>query len=621
MRRVGRAVVAMTVVLGGLCSVSASAGGKSHGQALRAQLKYPATFKAFDFANPAAPKGGILTLALFGSFDTLNPYSDKGMSPGLIALADVFETLMAKSYDEPFAQYGLLAQQVEVAADEMSTTFHLNPAAQFSDGKPVTGDDVVFSFKTLTSEKSRPFFKMYYADVKDVVAVNKTTVKFLFARKNAELPLILGELPILPKHVYGEKGKNFSTDFVGVAVGSGPYVIKEFEYSKFIKAERNPSYWGAGLPVNAGRYNFNTLVMKYFKDPNVLVEGYKAGEFDFMTVNSSKAWAKDFEGEKFTKNWVLKKFWPHSQTQGMQGFLMNTRRPVFQDRYVRKALALALDFDWMNKSLFFGQYTAQASYFDNSELAAKGLPSPEELKLLEPLRSKLPEELFTEPMGKPLGSGLDARGRLEAARKLLEKAGYKIQGNTLVGKDGKPFEFTLLLGDSMWQRIAEPYTKALSRLGIKATVKLEDDAIYQRRIESFDFDMIVDDFGQSESPGNEQRDMWSSTAADTKASRNTAGIKDSAIDALIDKVIRAGSRADLVTAVRALDRALWFGSYMVPHWYVAGYRVTYANKFSLPEKMPLYFGAQNYFTSFGWLDAAKEDALKTAVKSGKALAK
>jgi microcin C transport system substrate-binding protein len=575
--------------------------------AMRAKPKYGKNFTHFEFANPNAPKGGTLTLASQDAFDTLNPFGSKGTTTAMITFANIFETLMTSSLDEPFSQYGLLAETVEVGSDGLSVTFNLNPKAQWSDGKPVTADDVLFSYEILTSEKSKPFYRSYYADVKSIQKTGERRVTFTFKQKNAELHMILGQLPVLPKHFYGEG--DFNKDFVRKVMGSGPYVIKDFEFNKIVRAERNPNYWGRDLAVNKGRFNFDAIVLKSFKNADVMLMGLKSGDFDFQSIASSKQWAVDVTGDRFDKQCLVKNLLTHKQTQGMQGFAFNIRRQQFQDRRVRKALALALDFNWMNSTLFYKQYSPHASYFDNSDLAARGLPSSDELKLLNPLKGKIPDEVFTqEPQPFNKSSNSEKREHLIQAKKLLEEAGWTVRNGGLE-KDGKKFEFTILMDDPSWQRIVEPYLKSLRTLGIAAQTRVEDQSIYIQKVKRFDFDMIVENFPQSESPGNEQRDMWHSTSADTPDSRNIIGIKDAAIDALVDAVIRASTRPDLVTATHALDRVLWFNHYMVPHWYMSAYRTAYWNRFSLPKTLPLQFGPTTYFTEFAWVDAAKEQAL------------
>lgn len=588
----------------------------AHGQALRAKLKYPRNFKHFNWTSLEAKKGGTLRLGISYPFDTLNPFILKGSSPGVLSTY-VFETLTMRSLEEPFAQYGMLADEIFFGKDELSVTYHLRKNAKFSDGKPITSADVIFTFNKLISNEGHPTYKSYYLDVKNVVAVNKKTVKFNFKKKNPELHMILGEIPVLPKHFY-KKGK-FSKDFSDKALGSGPYLIKKSDSGKYLELVRNPKYWGRKIKVNKGRFNFDKIVLKVFRDQTIWLEGLKADEFDFAYINSSKQWAVDVNGQKWDKNWLIKKNIPHGRTQGLQGFVMNLRMPLFQNKNVRKAIALAFDFSWANKTLFYNQYTQQASYFDNSELGAhkKGLPSKEELELLNKWKGQIPDEVFTQEL-KPLGEGLDSRSRLRSAKMILDKDGWKLKDGVLE-KNGMKLEFTLFLNGPSWQRIAEPYFKNLQRLGINAKVKVLDSSIYTKKLKGHNYEMIVGNFGQSESPGNEQRNYWSSKTADEEGSRNYIGLKNKAIDSLIGTIINAASRKELVTATRALDRILWFGYYSVPHWFIKSYRVTYWNKFKLPKKSPTFFSPMFYFMEYGWYDKEKANELKKAISKKRKL--
>jgi microcin C transport system substrate-binding protein len=587
----------------------ALAGEPQHGLALGTTVKYPPGFAHYAYADPQAVQGGVLTLSSPGSFDKLNPFSLKGRAPLLLSTL-VFESLTDSSLDEPFAVYGLLADSIQVADDELSVTYHLNPRARFADGQPVTADDVVFSYTVLRSEAAIPTYRAYYRDIAQVEALDRLTVRVAFARANRELKMIAGQLPILPKHVYA--GKDFDRDFLQVAVGSGPYGVKEFEFGKRIRYQRNPSYWGRELNVNVGKYNFEAIVVKYYRDITVILEALKAGEFDFLEVNNSKQWTKDVGGDKWDKGYLVKETLPHKNTAGMQGFAFNVRRPLFHNRDVRHALALALDFTWMNSSLFYGLYTANTSFFDNSELAARGLPSPAELALLEPWRAQLPPAVFTEPMEGWSKPYTDVRQRLRAAQQLLKNAGWEVQNGVLTEiASGRPMQFTITLDQADFQRIVEPYIDNLRKLGVQATMKVVDDSVAERLLRTFDFDMVVAVFAQSQSPGNEQRDFWHSEAADQEGSSNLIGIKNPAVDALVDALIIAGTREELITAVHALDRVLWHEHYVVPHWFIASHHLTYWNKFTHPKMLPLYYEPLTYVL-YWWLDPVKERALADA---------
>jgi microcin C transport system substrate-binding protein len=584
-----------------------------HGQGFNASLKYPPNFTHFDWASPQSKPGGELRIGLQIPFDTLNPFILKGNSPGI--LSDfVFETLTMRSLDEPFAQYGMLAKDIEVHPDGLGITYRLHPNAKFSDGKPVTAQDVKATFELLISASALPNYAAYYSDVKEVKAVDQHTVTFLFKQKNPELHMILGELPVLPRHLYTQK--SFGTDFTNKAVGSGPYTIGQFAPGKIIELVKNPNYWGKDLTVNKHRFNYDKIVGKFFRDSSIWLEGLKANDIDFAFLASSKQWATDIQGEKWDKQWLAKKNLPHQMVQGMQGFVMNLRRPLFQNRAVRKALAYALDFEWANKTLFYNQYVQHQSYFDNSELAAKGLPSAAELALLEAWRGKIPSEVFTEAPA-AIGVGMDSRARLTAAKKILDADGWKIQDGVLT-KSGQKLSFTIILEGQMWERVCEPYINNLKRLGIDAKMKMTDTSIYLEKSKNFDFDMLVGGFGQSNSPGNEQRMFWHSSSAKEPGGYNTIGLADPAIDALVKAVIEAPDRTKLVTAVRALDRVLWFGYYVVPHWYISSYRITFWNNFRLPKTLPAYYDPFSYFMEYSWWDKKADAELKSKMKSNQA---
>ena len=580
----------------------------AHGVALGGAPKYPPGFRHFDYANPVAPKGGRLTLSSPINFDTLNPYTLKGRGAPMIGL--VFETLTEHSLDEPFSEYGLVAEAIDTAPDGRSVTFHLNPKARFSDGHPITAADVVFSLNVLRSEEASPLYRYYYADIDKAVALGKNKVRFDFRQPNRELAMITGQLPVLPRHIY--EGKDFGRDFSRRAIGSGAYTVSSFEFGKQIVYTRNPDHWGRGLGVNTGRHNFDTLRVLIYRDPVAELEGFKSGEFDFLSVNNSKVWAKNMDGPQWDKGWVVKETLKHSNVAGMQGFVFNTRRPIFRQRQVRRALAMAMDFEWSNRNLFYGQYTALDSYFDNSELAASGRPSPAELKLLEPLRADLPPEVFTTPMGQKTGKPLSSRQRLRAAKKLLNEAGWHVKDGVLTEqKSGLRLQFTVTLVQPAFERITEPFINNLRRLGVRAEMKVVDSSVYERLLRGFDFDMVVGSMGQSQSPGNEQRDYWHSASAKQPGSRNWAGIANPAVDALVDALIAAPDRATLVNATRALDRALWFGDYVVPHWFIDSHRVTYWNRLGKPKQPPLYYLPLTYL-EYWWIDPAKDAQLKAA---------
>jgi len=571
-------------------------------QALGYTPKYPAGFKHFDYVNPDAPKDGAITLPAFGSFDTLNPFTLKGVvASGVVEL--LFEPLMDQSLDEPYSQYGLLAKDAQLAADGLSVTYRLREEARFYDGSPVTADDVKFSFDTLKSKEAHPRFRFYWSDIKSATVVDSKTIKFNFARVNPELHMIAGAIPIFSRRWVGNSA--FDKVVMTSPITSGPYRIARYELGKYITFERNPDYWGRNLPVRRGMYNFDRITFKYYRDTSVALEAFKAGEFDFMSVNNSKEWARDYQGPKFNQGLIIKKLFTHSNNAGMQGFVFNLRRPLFQDIRVRHAITLALDFEWSNRNLFYNQYERCDSYFSNSELAARGIPNGDELALLEPYRNQLPPQLFTQawrpPSTKPPGS---LRDNLRQAKKLLEEAGWHYHDGALRDLSGKPFRFEVMLTQSQkgFERIIAPFARNLAKLGIEATYRSVDGALYQRRSDTFDFDMMVQSFPQSMSPGNELIDMFHSRTADQEGSNNVMGLKNPVVDKMVENVIYAKDRQQLVTAARALDRVLLWGDYLVPNWYIATHRTAYWNKFGYPDKTPLYYDVSNWMLATWWVD-------------------
>ncbi len=559
----------------------------AHGISIDGQLKYPANFDHFGYTSPRAVKGGHLVLHSLGGFDKMNPFTLKGTAPDDLDSL-VFETLAVPSLDEPFAEYGLIAKDIQLAKDRLSVTFTIDPRARFSDGSPVTVQDVKFSLDTLKSEAAHPFYQSYLRDITGAEILDAHRIRFKFARRNREMHLIAAQLPIFSKKFF--TAHPFGEESLTRPLGSGPYVVTAFEAGKSITFKRNPDYWAANLPVRRYQFNFDTITYKYFKDQVVAVEAFKAHEFDFMPVNIAKQWARDLTGPKFDSGEIVKATLPHHNDQGMQGFVMNLRRPLFQDRRVRQALGLAFDFEWANRTLFFGQYTRSASYFSNSDLAATGLPQGLELKYLEPYRKELPPEVFSTPPTPPTTNPPSSlRANLIKAKKLLNEAGWHVKNWVLRDDKGNPFRFEILLVSPSFERVMAPYVQNLARLGIQASYRTIDPALYQRRLEQFDYDMIVTVFTQSQSPGNEQRDYWSSAAADRQGSRNYIGLKNKVVDALVDRIVYAQTQPELTAACRALDRVLWYGYYVVPNWYLAYHRVAYWNRFARPGKLPLYY--------------------------------
>jgi microcin C transport system substrate-binding protein len=577
---------------------------KSHAVALHGDVKYGPDFEHFDYVNPNAPKGGSVRLASTGTFDSLNPFILKGMSASGIGL--LFDTLTYQSSDEPFTEYGLIAETIEIPEDKSWVAFTLRKEARWHDGSPLTSDDVVFSFNTL-KERGAPFYRYYYQNVMKVEKLSKWKVRFVFSgEKNPELPLIMGQLPIISKKYY--TSHEFDKTSLEPPVGSGPYKIEEVKPGRSITYKRDPNYWGRDLPVNKGRYNFDIIRYEYYRDETVLVEAFKAGNYDFRLENVAKVWATAYKGTAFDKGLIVTEELPDESRAGMQAYVFNTRRPIFQDSRVREALSYAFDFEWTNKTLFYGQYTRTKSYFANSEMASSGLPDPDEVELLEPFRDQLPEEVFTEEYTPPTthGSG-NIRENLRKALFLLNEAGWDLKGGKLINKKGEQFEFEILFFQPSSERVAIPFKKNLERLGIKVNLRTVDSSQYVNRLDNYDFDMTTVVWGQSLSPGNEQRDYWSSEAADRPGSRNLAGIKNPVVDALIDKIIYAPDRKGLITACRALDRVLLWGHFAIPQWHLQTYRIAYWNKFGRPEIKPKYALG---FTDTWWIDVDKEKALE-----------
>jgi microcin C transport system substrate-binding protein len=563
---------------------AAAPGAGRHGLAMHGDLRYPADFTHFDYVNPGAPRGGEIRRAEIGTFDSFNPFIIKGSPATGVGL--LYDTLMVHAADEPFSLYGQLAEAVETPADRSWVAFSLRPEARWHDGRPVSPEDVIWTFQTLL-EKGSPAYRFYYGSVAAVEKTGPRTVKFTFAPgENRELPLILGELTVLPKHYWASR--EFDKTTLEPPLGSGPYRIGRFEPGRFVSYERVADYWGKDLPVNVGRNNFDTIRYDYYRDETVAIEAFKGGEFDLRVENNSKQWAIAYEIPQVADGSIQKQLFPHERTAGMQGFVFNLRREMFRDPRVRRALAYALDFEWSNRALFYGQYTRSRSYFDNSELAATGLPSPEELAILEPFRGRVPDEVFTQAYEPPRtdGSG-EIRGNLRTAVEQLKEAGWEIREGVMTNAEtGEALAFEILLVQPAFERIALPFAKNLKRIGVEARVRTIDTSQYRRRMDTFDFDMTVGSWGQSRSPGNEQRDFWSSAAADREGSRNWIGIRSPVIDALVELLIAAPDREALVTRTRALDRVLLWGHYVIPHWYIGSDRIVYWNQFGRPAITP-----------------------------------
>lgn len=560
------------------------------GVAMHGDVKYGPDFSHFDYVNPDAPKGGTLRLNAVGTFDSLNPFIVKGAPAGgmtFLGTGMIYESLMDQSYDEPFSMYGVLAESIELPDDRNWVAFNLRPQAKWADGQPVTADDVVWTFNTLM-EKGTPFFKAYYGEVEKVEATSPGRVKFTLKRNdNAELPLVISQMSVLPKHYWTAAGRDFGATSLEPPLGSGPYKVGKIEPGRSISYARDANWWGKDLPINRGRYNFDTVTYEYYRDGDVALEAFLAGEYDIREENTAKLWASAYNTPAVKDGRIVKAELPHQRPQGLQGYIYNTRKPLFADRKVREALAYAFDFEWGNKQFAFGAYKRTRSYFANSDLESKGLPEGKELEVLERFRGKIPEEVFTTEYNPPVtdGSG-NARENLKRASEILDAAGYKMgKDGVRVNAAGTRMEFEIIDANPAFERWALPFIQNLGKIGVKASFRVVDPAQYQNRMNNFDFDMTTGSFGQSESPGNEQRDFWGSDRADSPGSRNLIGVKDPAVDELATLIIQAPSREDLVARVHALDRVLQWGFYTIPQWHINHWRLAWWNKLKHPEKL------------------------------------
>lgn len=587
-----------------------TAAAAHHAIAMHGDPKYPPGFSHFDYVNPEAPKGGEIRLATSAPFDNLNGFIIKGVSaPGL---AMTYQTLMENADDEAFTEYGLIAESVEMPEDRSSVTFNLRPEARWNDGRPITAEDVVWTFNTLMT-KGHPFYRAYYGHVKEAVAVNPRRVTFNFGMAgNRELPLIMGQMPVLPKHYWADR--NFEATTLEQPLGSGPYKARSVDVGRRIVYERVKDWWGGDLAINRGRYNFDTIVYDVYRDETVLLQALFANAYDFRSENVAKSWHGEYDQQNPVREGLIRKEEiKHEIPTGMQAFVYNTRRAIFADPKVREALGYAFDFEWSNRQFAFGAYKRTASYFANSELASSGLPAGKELEILEKFRGKIPEEVFTREFANPKtsGSGQDLRANLSRARTMLSDAGWKVGKNGILEKDGKPFRFEILINSDTFQRWINPFIQNLRKLGIEARLRLVETAQYQNRTDSFDFDMTIGSFPQSLSPGNEQLDFWGAEKADVNGSRNIIGIRNPVVDELIGMIIRAGDREELVAMTRALDRVLLWNYYVIPQWHLNSHRIAYWNKFSRPDVTPKYgLGVPDTW----WYDAGKAAKIAQKVK-------
>ena len=602
------------IALSLFCGATASAQQEQekvwrHGLSLFGAPKYPAGFKQFDYVNANAPKGGVARQIAIGTFDNFNMVV-AGVKGALVSGTDLmFDTLTVASMDEPSTEYGLIAEAVSYPPDFSSATYRLRAEAKWHDGKPITPEDVIFSLETF--KKHSPQMGAYYRHVTKAEKTGERDVTFTFDQAgNRELPQIVGQLNILPKHWWEGTDKAGNKRDVGATtleplMGSGAYRIKDFAAGRTVTYERVKDYWGKDINVNIGRDNFDELKYEYFRDSTVAIEGFKADVVDWRVENSAKDWATAYDFPAVKEKRVILEEFPIRSFGGLQGYAFNLRRDKFKDSRVRRAFNYAMDFEEMNQSMFYGQYSRVKSYFEGLELASSGLPTGRELEILNTVRDKVPPEVFTTVYTNPVGGTPEnVRNNLREAIRLLREAGYEIRNQKLINvKTGEQMSVEILISSPGFERLALRYVPALERLGIEVRIRTVDDAQYQNRLRQWDYDMINFSWGQSLSPGNEQRGFWGSQAADQPGSRNLVGIKNPAVDALIDQVIFAKSREDLVAATKALDRVLLWNHYVVPQWTYNKARTARWDRFGRPEKLPEY--GVSAFPTIWWYDKEK----------------
>ena len=580
LRHAGAALLALLA-----CQAVAGTVKVSHGVSVFGDLKYGADFTHLDYVNPDAPKGGTLRLWGLDTFETLNPFILKGRKEAWNEL--IFDTLMARAFDEPDALYGLVARAIEIPEDGGWVAFRLRPEARFHDGTPITAEDVAFTFETLV-KKGHPQFAILFRDVAGVEVLDRHRVRFVFKPgRHRDLPVQLAGLPVLSKAYYAEVA--FDRTTFTPPLSSGPYRVARAEPGRSVTYERVRDYWAQELPINRGRYNFDRIKIDYYRDRDIAFEAIFAGQYDFREEFTSRSWATQYDKPPVRKGLIVRETLNDDTPSGVQAFFFNLRRDKFKDRRVRRALDLAFDFEWTNKNLFFGLYERTNSMFENSPLAAHAPPSAAERALLEPFRGKVPEEVFARPYKASVtdGSG-KIRRELRQATSLLREAGYRVRDGVLRNAAGEPLTIEFLLFEASFNRIVSPYIANLRRLGIEARIRIVDAANFKYRTDHYDFDVIVRRYVQPLTPGLEQRNFFGSAAAGTPGSFNVGGIEDPAVDALIERVIAATSRADLTTAVRALDRVLMWNNYTLPQWYKGVHHIAYWNKFDRPATKPRF---------------------------------
>lgn len=618
-RTIGKLGLVSAILAASLFSASADEWRTS--SSLGVESKYGSDFKQYDYVNPNAPKGGTLNAIATGTYDSFNPYIVPGTKAA--GFSDfggglLYETLMEQSLDEPNVSHAMIADAFKYPDDFSSATYRLDPRAKWHDGTPITVDDVIWSFNALKANS--PQYNRYYANVTEAVAVGDREVEFRFDQKgNRELPKILGDLVVLPKHWWEGTDKNgkkrdITRPTLEIPLGSGAYRIESFKPGSEIIWTRVPDHWSADVGVNVGRNNFDRKRFTYIQDDNAAWQAFtKGGYEDIRPENVSRRWATEYNFPAFEAGDVIKREFPRSAGVAMQGLVLNLRRPQFQDRRVREALTLAYNFEAMNRTLFYGLYARTQSYFDGQDLASSGLPTGKELEILQAYKDKLPAELFTQEFKLPVyDSPQSERQYLRQAIALFAEAGWKINNGKMVNDKGEQFKIEFVGSSPTDEVITNSFIDTLRKIGIDASLRVVDTSQYINRVNNFDFDSITTILNQSSSPGNEQRDFWSSKAAGSPGSRNVMGIKDPMIDALVDRIIYATDRDDLLAATHALDRVLLWNYYVIPQWHRASVWLAYWNKFGLPEKQPAFVGAD---TDSWWIDPEKEKALAAKYKS------
>ena len=574
----------------------------SHGMAWGGEPRYPESFAHFDYVRPDAPRGGLVRLAGMGTFDSLNPFTLRGIAADGTGTL-MFESLAVASWDEPFSVYGLLAEDMILAEDRLSVMFKLRAEARFNDGSPVLAEDVRHSFETLVGPKGHPLFRQYFGDVERLEVMDDRLLRFFFKRTNPELHLILAkDLPVFSRR-WGQ-GKAFDAMPHERPVTSGPYVVDSMDLGKRIAFKRVEGYWADALPVRRGTFNFERVVFKYFRDEVARLEAFKAGEFDWLFENSARNWTRGHVGPRYRSGEIVKRNFPHSNVSGMQGYALNTRRPLFKDVRVREALALAFDFDWLNRQVFYGQYTRTRSYFANSPMAATGAPDADETRFLQSLKTPLDPSLFEAVPEVPDTPDAQAlRSNLRRAQHLLAEAGWKVADDgRLRNAERQPFQFEVLNFSPTFERVATPWVHNLARLGIRVRLRTVDPALYQKRMDAFDFDVTTAIYPMSATPGNELWQMVGSAGASEEGSSNYAGIADPVVDEIIGRILAVKSREELEVAARVLDRVLRHGWYMVPQFHSSSYRVAFDYRLRYPTVLPLFYDPQSWMLQTWWFD-------------------